>query len=140
MIITIKQLSQNNEIFVPQTVAEAVLIKNNDNIITLNDALSYKQDKIITPAGSGLMQYPQNNSVILTHQNSITATDTLESRLIKYDTNGHITESVKEGKLIVTLDNETILESGTEQDQSINFGDDFKKDEQNNIGLNWNSL
>lgn len=140
MILTVKQLSQNNEIIAPQTVAEAVLVKNNDTVIRLDTLLSYKQDIIITPAGSGLKMYQQNNSVILTHNNSIEATDSLEPRLFKYDSNGHVTESAVEGKLIVKLNDETILESGTVQNQSINFGDDFKKDEQNNIGLNWNSL
>lgn len=139
MIITIKQLQQNDQIFAPQTVAEAVLINTKNNTITLNEALSYKQDTLITPAGSGLVQYPQNNSVILTHSNNVTATDTLESRLIKYDNNGHITESAVEGKFIITLNNEKILESGTTIDQSLNLGDDFRQDD-NIIGLNWNSF
>lgn len=139
MILTIKQLSQNKEIFVPQTVAEAVLIKNNDNVITLDQALKQKQNTIITPAGSGLIQHQQNNSVILTHSNNITATDKLESRLFKYDNNGHITESVPEGKITIKIENETILESGTEIDQTINLSDDFKK-EDNTIKLNWNNI
>lgn len=57
MILTVKQLSQNNEIIAPQTVAEAVLVKNNDTVIRLDTLLSYKQDIIITPAGSGLKMY-----------------------------------------------------------------------------------
>ena len=139
MIITIKQLQQNDQIFAPQTIAEAVLVKNKNNTITLNEALSSKQDNLITPAGSGLVQYPQNNSVILTHSNNVTATDTLESRLIKYDNNGHITESAVEGKIIITLNNEKILESGTTTDQCLNLGDDFEKDD-NTIKLTWKNI
>lgn len=136
MIITLKQLSQDNKIIAPQTVAEAVLVKKNNNVITLNEALSNKQDTIITPAGSGLTQYPQTNSVILTHSNNVTAADSLKPRIFKYDNHGHITESAEAGKIIVKLNNETILESGTTVDQSLNFGDDFKK-EDDIIKLNW---
>lgn len=139
MEMQIKQLKQGSQIIVPQTVAEAVLINTKNNTITLNEALSYKQNTLITPAESGLVQYPQNNSVILMHSNNVTATDTLESRLIKYDNNGHITESAVEGKIIITLNNEKILESGTTIDQSLNLGDDFRQDD-NIIGLNWNSF
>ena len=140
MILTVKQLSQNQEIIAPQTVAEAVLVKNNDNVITLNTALSYKQDNIITPVSSGLKIIPQNNSVILTHTNSVEATDTLAPRLIKYDSTGHIIESAVEGTITIKINSETIIESGTQENQTINFGDDFRKDEQNNIGLNWKQL
>lgn len=139
MILTVKQLQQNKEIIVPQTIAEAVLIKNNGNVITLDKALSHKQDVLITLAGSGLIQYVQNNSVILTHSNNITPTEKLESRLFKYDNNGHIIESVPEGKITIKIENETILESGTEIDQTINLSDDFKK-EDNTIKLNWNNI
>lgn len=136
MIITLKQLSQNNKIIAPQTVAEAVLVKNNDNVITLNKALSNKQDTILTPAGTGLVQHPQTNSVILTHSNNVEATDSLKTRLFKYDNHGHITESAEAGKIVIKLNNETILESGTIIDQSLNLGDDFKK-EDDIIKLNW---
>ena len=42
MNLTIKQLTQNGTIFVPQTVSEAVLVKNGEQVITLDKALARK--------------------------------------------------------------------------------------------------
>jgi len=56
-------------------VAEAVLVKHESGIITLNTALDKKIENIITPVGSGLHSYIQDKNVILTHSNTITAND-----------------------------------------------------------------
>ena len=36
-----------------------------------------------------------------------------KTRLFKYDNHGHINESAEAGKIVIKLNNETILESGT---------------------------
>ena len=44
MELTIKQLTQHGQIFIPQTTAEAVLVNNNGEIITLDSVLKNKID------------------------------------------------------------------------------------------------
>lgn len=134
MILTIKQLEHNKQIIAPQTVAEAVLVKKNNVIIRLDEALATKQDIITAPAGSGLSIYQQSGGSIITHSNNIISNNTPEQLLIKYDSHGHIVETKKSGKITISLNNTPIIESGTSTDQSLNFGDDFKLDS-NNIQL-----
>ena len=55
MELTIKQLKQHGQIFVPQTTAEAVLVKDGEDgekVITLDNMLERKIEQIITPAVS----------------------------------------------------------------------------------------
>jgi hypothetical protein len=73
MNLTIKQLTQNGTIFVPQTVSEAVLVKNGEQVITLDKALARKLENIETPEDSGLTIQRQESSVIITHTNKIAA-------------------------------------------------------------------
>ena len=88
MEYVIKQLSQNSQIFFPQTSAEAVLVNDStDGVITLDKVLNKKIENIVTPAGSGLIAYKQDKSVILTHSNSIETNELLSPNLIKYDNN-----------------------------------------------------
>lgn len=134
MILTIKQLEHNKQIIAPQTVAEAVLVKKNNVIVRLDEALATKQDIITAPAGSGLSIYQQAGGSIITHSNNIINNNTPEQLLIKYDSHGHIVETKKSGKITISLNNTPIIESGTSTDQSLNFGDDFKLDS-NNIQL-----
>lgn len=134
MILTIKQLEHNKQIIAPQTVAEAVLVKKNNVIVRLDEALATKQDIITAPAGSGLSIYQQSGGSIITHSNNIISNNTPEQLLIKYDSHGHIVETKKSGKITISLNNTPIIESGTSTDQSLNFGDDFKLDS-NNIQL-----
>ena len=75
MELTIKQLKQHDQIFVPQTTAEAVLVKDGGEVITLDNILKRKIEQIITPAGSGLQAFKQGSNIILAHSNSITANE-----------------------------------------------------------------
>lgn len=140
MEIILKQLKKSGKIIFPQTSAEAVLVKQNNNIVTLNKALESKQNVIITPADSGLAQVYQNNTVILTHSNNITANEKPQALLIKYDSHGHITETVPSGKTTISVQNTPIIESDNSEDQSLNFTDDFEIIDKNNIKLKFNNL
>lgn len=141
MIITLKQLKKSGEVFAPQTVAEAVLVKDGENIITLNNLLEKKLENIVTPVSSGLQAYPQGKSVVITHSNTITANESPAPVQIQYDNHGHIISTTPIGKTTVIVNNGntyTVLD-GTE-DKEIRFGDDFDTDENNNIKLKWNNI
>lgn len=134
MILNIKQLEHNKQIIVPQTVAEAVLVKRNNTVIRLDEALASKQDIITAPAGSGLSIYQQTGGTIITHSNNINSNEAPQQLLIKHDSHGHIVETQTAGKITITLNGAPIIESGTSTDQTLNLGDDFKLDS-NNIQL-----
>lgn len=140
MELLIKQLKQNNQIFVPQTTAEAVLVKDSNRIITLDKALNKKLEAIITPLGSGLDYTASGKTVVLTHSNSITPNTEAQPLLLKFDNRGHITEAKPMGKLTVVINNSKYIETDGSQDKALLFGDDFKTDENNIIGLNWNNI
>ena len=140
MKLPIKQLTQNSQIFVPQTVAEAVLVKDNGQVITLNTLLERKLEQIITPANSGLIAYPQGKSVVLSHSNSISANDTPEPVNIKYDNRGHIIEVEATKKLRVTVNQKGYMEYNGSNDMNLALGDDFGTDDDNTIMLKWNNL
>lgn len=140
MELPIKQLKQNGQIFVPQTTAEAVLVKDNSQVITLNTLLERKLETIITPAGSGLTAYPQGKSVIVTHSNSIKANETTESLNIRYDNRGHIVEVAPSGKMRVIVDQDGYMEYDGSADRNVELGDDFGIDENNNIALKWHNI
>lgn len=140
MVLTVKQLKQNNQIIVPQTIAEAVLVKQNNAVITLDTALKNKQNTIITPNDSGLIQYEQNNSVILTHSNNITANDKPKAILVQHDNHGHIIATEPMKKLTVSVEDKPIIEHDGSADNNLNFGDDFETDITNTIKLKFNNL
>lgn len=140
MILTIKQLKQNNQIFVPQTTAEAVLVKDGENVLTLDNVLKKKIERIITPAGSGLQTFKQENNIILAHSNSITANESPSAVKIKYDNRGHIVEVAPTSNIIVMVDQENYLQYNGSEDQDLLFGDDFGIDKNNKIQLKWNNL
>lgn len=139
MVLTVKQLKQNNQIIVPQTIAEAVLVKQNNAVITLDTALKNKQNTIITPEGSGLMQVEQNNSVILTHSTNITANDKPKAILVQHDSHGHIIATTPMKKFTISVANTPIIEHDGSADNTLNFGDDFETDT-NTIQLKFNNL
>lgn len=139
MVLTVKQLKQNNQIIVPQTIAEAVLVKQGNTVLTLDTALKNKQNIIITPADSGLVQYEQNNSVILTHSTNITANEKPKSILIQHDSHGHIVATEPMKKLTISIENQPIIEHDGSEDNILNLGDDFEKDN-NTIKLKFNNL
>lgn len=140
MNLTIKQLKQHGQIFVPQTTAEAVLVKDGEQVLTLDKILNRQVEQIITPAGSGLSSFKQGRNTILTHSNSITANESPSSVKIKYDNRGHIVEAVPTSKITMTVDQEGYLQYDGSQDQSILLGNDFGIDENKKIVLKWNYL
>lgn len=140
MELTIKQLKQHGQIFIPQTTAEAVLVKDGEEIITLDNMLERKVEQVITPAGSGLSAYRQGKNVILTHSNSITANESPSSVKIKYDSRGHIVETIPTSAITVIVDQEGYLQYNGSEDRNLLLGNDFEIDEDNKIILKWNHL
>lgn len=140
MELSIKQLKQNNQKFVPQTTAEAVLVKHNDQVKRLDTVLSVKLEAIITPAGSGLNVLQSGASAVLVHSNEITANDKTMPLMVKHDNRGHIVETAPMGKLAVVVNDQAYLEHDGSLNQILSMGGDFTVDENNNIKLNWNNL
>lgn len=140
MELTIKQLKQHGQIFIPQTTAEAVLVKYGEEIITLDNMLERKVEQVITPAGSGLSAYRQGKNVILTHSNSITANESPSSVKVKYDSRGHIVETIPTSAITVIVDQEGYLQYNGSEDRNLLLGNDFEIDEDNKIILKWNHL
>lgn len=139
MEYTIKQLSQNNQVFFPQTSIEAILVNDKEQVITLDKVLNKKIENIITPAGSGLQSFKQEQNVIITHSNSIEANQILTPNLIKYDSHGHIIEAKPFNSIILTVDNEEYLKYNGQEEKQIKMGDDFGIDN-NNIIIKWNNI
>lgn len=140
MELTIKQLKQYGQIFVPQTTAEAVLVKDGEEVITLDNMLERKIEQIITPAGSGLQAFKQEKNIILTHSNSITANKSPSSVKVKYDNRGHIVEVTPTSNVTVIVDQEGYLQYNGSEDRNLLLGNDFGIDEDNKIILKWNHL
>lgn len=140
MELTIKQLTQHGQVFIPQTTAEAVLVNNNGEIITLDSVLKNKIEQIVTPVNSGLNAYKQGQNVILTHSNSIIANESPSAVKILYDSNGHIVQTFPTDTMRVTVDNNNYLEYNGQEDKNLMLGSDFGIDENNNIILKWNHL
>lgn len=140
MEYTIKQLSQNSQVFFPQTSSEAVIVKSGEEITTLDKVLIKKIENIVTPAGSGLQSYKQEQNVILTHTNSIEANQYPSPNLIKYDNRGHIIETIPFNKLNVKVNSNNYIEYNGQQKQEILMGDDFGIDQNNNIILKWTNI
>lgn len=140
MELTIKQLKQHGQIFIPQTTAEAVLVKDGKEIITLDNMLERKVEQVITPAGSGLSAYRQGKNVILTHSNFITANESPSSVKVKYDSRGHIVETIPTSAITVIVDQEDYLQYNGSEDRNLLLGNDFEIDEDNKIILKWNHI
>lgn len=140
MELTIKQLKQHGQIFVPQTTTEAVLVKDGEEVITLDNMLERKIEQIITPAGSGLQAFKQGSNIILAHSNSITANESPSSVKVKYDSRGHIVEVAPTSKMTVVVDQEGYFQYNGSEDRNLLLGNDFGIDEDNKIILKWNYL
>ncbi len=140
MNIIIKQLKQNNQIFVPQTTAEAVLVIYNDQVQRLDQVLERKIERIVTPASSGLIATPSGSNVIISHSTEIEANKETAPLLIKHDNRGHIIETAPVEPLIITVGNQVHIEHDGSSKDFLQMGDDFTLDEQNKIKLNWNNL
>ena len=139
MGLQIKQLKQNNQIFVPQTTAEAVLVKHGGEVRRLDQVLSQKIESVVTIAGSGLTTTPNGSTVIIKHSNEIIANQAVQPLQVKYDNRGHIVETAPMGKLTVVVNKQSYIEADGSKDQTISMGDDFQVDQQE-IKLNWNNL
>ena len=134
--LIIKKLVHQSKVIVPQTVAEAVLVKEGDSAVLLPTVLDRKLEQIITPAGSGLSSYRQGNNVYITHESSIAPNESATVNKIKYDSRGHIVETSEPSSMIITLNNKTIVDYNGNSDQGINFGDDFTMGD-NQLILQW---
>lgn len=140
MELTIKQLKQHEEAFVPQTTAEAVLVKDGEEIITLDNMLERKLERIITPANSGLVAYPQGTSIVLTHSNSIKANEAPIPIQVQYDNRGHIVNTIPLGKNKIVVDTELYNEYNGSEDTAILMSNDFGIDNNKRIILKWNNI
>lgn len=139
MELEIKQLKQGNQIIVPQTTAEAVLVKtDSQQIIRLDQALSSKSGIIITPDNSGLTISNKNGKVEINHSTIIAPNKDFKSLKVKYNSSGHIIETIPVSKLNVIVNNSKIEYNGDEE-KSISFGDNFIIDN-NNIELTWKNI
>lgn len=141
MILTIKQLQQNQETFAPQTVAEAVLVKHKSQVLTLNQVLDQKLEEINTPVDSGLSSIKQDNGVvILKHTNLITPNEVPEATKIQYNSNGHIIKVSPLSKQTLIVNGVTYSEYNGSEDSNIQMGDDFQIDKDKKIILKWHNI
>lgn len=140
MELAIKQLEQHSQIFVPQTTAEAVLVKDGEEVITLDKMLDKKTEEIITPAGSGLSSFKQQQNVIITHSNSIPANESPALVKVKYDNRGHIVETQPSAKVTVIVDDQGYIQYDGSEDRKLLLGNDFEIDKDNRIILKWTHL
>ena len=140
MELQIKQLQQGSQIFVPQTIAEAVLVNQEGLIVRLDEVLNSKSGTIITPAGSGLNSYQQDGKIVLTHTNNITPDSELKPVQIAYDSHGHITKASPILPLNIIVDDTKIITYTGNEESTLELGDDFATDENNKIKLNWSNI
>ena len=134
----IKRLKRGTSIFMPQTVAEAVLIKEGSDVTTLDKAIN-KKVEIITAdqVKSGISAKRVGSSVDISHINQITPNNIMQPLQIQYDHNGHIIKTMPLGKVTLNIGKDSIVMDGT-SDQELNLGDDFHKIDKN-ILIRWNS-
>lgn len=129
MILTVKQLKQHDQPIAPQTIAEAVLVKHNSQIITLDQVLKTKVDS--TADNSGLTI--EGNTI--THTSILTKIPEKPTAVkVLYNESGHI---IGTSDLTVQVNNNPY---STANDNFLNFGDDFEIDENSNIKLKWNGI
>lgn len=129
----IKQLKQGGKVFMPQTVAEAVLVKEGSNVITLDKVLNRR----IT-GSQGISVSRIGNTIDIAHTNQIVPNGSTQPLQIQYDNNGHIIGVIPLGTLTVTANSEEVLKMNGSADQTLAFGDDFQNIN-NNITIRWNN-
>lgn len=141
MNLPLKFLSQNSEPFVPVTTAEAVMVLHPTGVKRLDQVLNFKIEEIVTPAGSGLTSYRQNNgAVLVAHSNNITpSTEEFKPKLIKYDNRGHIVDTQDVGQLKVVINGTAYQQYDGSQEKFISFGADFMNDD-GDIQIRWYDL
>ena len=135
----IKIISANEQVF-PQTVSEAVLFNDAGEVVTLDKVLNKKVEQIITTQDSGLTNYKQGTSIILTHANKITPNTEPEPLLVKHDSNGHILATDTFKKYTVIVNQQVYAQYNGNKDTAVSLGDDFKIDDKNNISLTWGTV
>lgn len=135
----IKRLKQGSDTIAPQTVAEAVLVKQGTIVYTLDNVINRKVETIKSSPTSGITVSRTGNTVDISHTNQITPNEAIQPLQVQYDNTGHIVNTAPLGKLKVTASAEQVLEANWAQNQELNFGDDFQKDSYNNIVIRWNN-
>lgn len=140
MKIPAKLLKQNEEHFAPITVAEAVMVKHSTGVRRLDEVLRIKLEGVITPVGSGLTSSNTDNSVIISHSNSINpSVDELKPYIIKYDSRGHIIEAGQFGTLRASVNGIPYADYNGSSSVMLMLGDDFVSDN-GQIQIRWNEL
>ena len=141
MNLPLKFLKQNSEPFVPVTTAEAVMVQHPTGVERLDEVLKFKIEEIVTPAGSGLTSYRQDNgAVLIAHSNSITPSiNEFKPKLLKYDNRGHIVDTQDFEKLKVVVNNALYSQYDGSSENVVHLGDDFINDD-GRIQIRWNTL
>lgn len=139
MGLKIKQLKQHNEVFVPITAAEAVLVRHKGAIAPLTRVLDEKVETIDVSEDPSLEVQQSGPLVLLRHKSKITANDAPQPLLLRHDSAGHIVETQPMGRLTVKVNDAVHLEVNGTNDASLNMGDDFTVDNLI-IKLNWSNL
>lgn len=135
-MIAIKRLTQNGEVFLPQTSAEAVIVKQGQEILTLDKLL--QRNQITTPEHSGLIIFKDGYSTSISHANKITpSVEVSKTYKIVYDQNGHISKTSPTGVLKITANNKECIKYDGNEDMELKLGDDFTTTTDNIIKLNW---
>lgn len=139
MGLKIKQLKQHDEVFVPITTAEAVLVRHSGTIAPLSRVLNEKIETIDVTEDPSLEVQKDGPLVLLRHTSKITANNAPQPLLLRHDSAGHIVETQPMGRLTVNVNNAVHLEVDGTNDTSLNMGDDFTVDNMI-IKLNWCNL
>lgn len=140
MDLPIKFLKQNGQPFLPVTSAEAVVVNHATGVKRLDEVLRFKVEEVITPVGSGLTSYRQNQGVIIVHSNTIEpSTEEFKPKLIKYDNRGHIVDTQDFQKIKISIQDIPYTEYNGSAESLVKFGDDFM-DSEGYIQIRWNTL
>ena len=134
----VRRLKQGTTVFFPQTVADAVIVKDGSEVTTLKEVINRKVSIINSKANSGIIVSRTGTSVDISHTNQVTPIEAIQPMQIAFDNNGHITNTLPLGKLVIMANSEKVLEADGTSDQELIFGDDFQKDN-NIITLRWNN-
>ena len=130
----IKQLQQQGKDFAPRTVAEAVLVHHNANVVRLDQILSIKLENI---ESNEFNVTKEGTKVIIVHKNNIVPQPVPKATLVSFDSSGHITHAMPTQALKVVVNNVNYTAYDGNQEASINLRDDFEI-KNNLIGLRWN--
>ena len=136
-MIAIKQLKSGNKVFFPQTIAEAVIVQDEQGISTLEQTLQRKIEHITSTEELSITK--ENGSIEITHSGNIEPNEVPEPLLVQHDNKGHIVYTKPYGKIYVKVMDETHKTYSGTDDVDISFGDDFQIQD-DNITLRWNNI